>query len=121
MVDFEGRAAVQWHQFTLEGTEVQSGRISHPTNGYIQTTLAVNKNNDVVIGFQVVWVALFYLGAMAFLSLHLYHGAWASFRTLGIARPSDHPLHRRLALALAIAVPAGLSLIPLSVLLGFVR
>lgn len=76
---------------------------------------------NVVIGFQVVWVALFYLGAMAFLSLHLYHGAWASFRTLGIARPSDHPLHRRLALAIAIAVPGGLSLIPLSVLLGFVR
>jgi hypothetical protein len=31
---------------------VQSGRIAHPTNSYIQTTLAVNKNEDVLIGFQ---------------------------------------------------------------------
>ena len=76
---------------------------------------------NVVIGFEVTWVALFYLGAMAFLSLHLYHGAWACFRTLGIARPSNDPLHRRLALAIAIIVPLGLSLLPLSVLLGFVR
>ncbi len=76
---------------------------------------------NVVIGFQVMWVALFYLGAMAFLGLHLYHGAWAMFRTLGIARPSNDPLHRRLALAIAIIVPAGFSLLPLSVMLGFMH
>jgi succinate dehydrogenase / fumarate reductase cytochrome b subunit len=76
---------------------------------------------NVVIGFQVAWVALFYLGAMAFLGLHLYHGAWAMFRTLGIARPSNDPLHRRLALAIAIIVPAGFSLLPLSVMLGFMH
>jgi hypothetical protein len=51
-VDVEGRAGVQWHQFKLDGSVVQSGLISHPTNSYIQTTLAVNKNNDVLIGFQ---------------------------------------------------------------------
>ncbi|MBM4093824.1 MAG: hypothetical protein FJ276_31120 [Planctomycetes bacterium] len=51
-VNVDGRAAVQWHQFMLDGTVVQSGRIAHPTNSYIQTTLAVNKNNDVLIGFQ---------------------------------------------------------------------
>jgi succinate dehydrogenase / fumarate reductase cytochrome b subunit len=76
---------------------------------------------NVVIGFQVMWVALFYLGAMAFLGLHLYHGAWAMFRTLGLARPSNDPLHRRLALAIAIIVPAGFSLLPLSVMLGFMH
>jgi succinate dehydrogenase / fumarate reductase cytochrome b subunit len=76
---------------------------------------------NVVIGFQTMWVALFYLGAMAFLALHLYHGAWAAFRTLGMARPSNDPLHRRLALAIAVIVPAGFSLLPLSVMLGFIR
>ena len=44
---------------------------------------------NVVIGFESFWVGIFYLGAMAFLSLHLYHGAWAVFRTLGVARPGD--------------------------------
>ena len=51
-VNVNGRAAVQWHQFKLDGTPVQSGLIAHPTNSYIQTTLAVNKHNDVLIGFQ---------------------------------------------------------------------
>lgn len=76
---------------------------------------------NVVIGFETLWVSLFYLGAMAFLGLHLYHGAWAAFRTLGVSRPSDDPLHRRLALAVAVAVSVGFSLLPLSVMLGFVR
>ena len=77
--------------------------------------------DNVVIGFQVTWVAIFYLGAMIFLSLHLYHGAWAMFRTLGLVRPSADPLHRRVALAVAVIVPLGFSLLPLSVMLGFVR
>jgi succinate dehydrogenase / fumarate reductase cytochrome b subunit len=76
---------------------------------------------NVVIGFQVVWVGVFYLGAMAFLALHLYHGSWAMFRTLGVARPSAEPLGRRLALAIAVIVPVGFSLLPLSVMLGLVR
>ena len=77
--------------------------------------------SNVVIGFQVTWVAIFYLGAMVFLSLHLYHGAWAMFRTLGLSRPSSDPLHRRVALAVAVIVPLGFSLLPLSVMLGIVR
>jgi hypothetical protein len=51
-VAYNGRSAVQWHQFKLDGTRVQSGRISHPKNSYIQTTLAVNAQEDVLIGFQ---------------------------------------------------------------------
>jgi hypothetical protein len=48
----KGRAAVQWHQVKLDATIVQSGLLSNPTNSYIQTTLAVNKHSDVLIGFQ---------------------------------------------------------------------
>jgi len=51
-VNIEGRSAVQWHQVTLNGTFVQSGRIADPVNSFIETTLAVNKHNDVLIGFQ---------------------------------------------------------------------
>jgi hypothetical protein len=51
-VNIEGRAGVQWHQVKLDGTFVQSGRLAHATNSYIQTTLAVNQNLDVLIGFQ---------------------------------------------------------------------
>ena len=76
---------------------------------------------NVVIGFQVMWVSLLYLVAMVFLGLHLYHGTWAAFRSLGVTRPRNDPLHRRLALVLAVIVPVGFSLLPLSVMLGFVR
>jgi hypothetical protein len=51
-VNCEGRAAVQWHQIKLDGRIVQSGRISNPKSSYIQTTIAVNKNLDVLVGFQ---------------------------------------------------------------------
>jgi hypothetical protein len=51
-VSCEGRSAVQWHQLKLDGTIVQTGLISSPHSNYIQTTIAVNKNNDVLIGFQ---------------------------------------------------------------------
>jgi hypothetical protein len=51
-VNIDGRAGLQWHQVKLDGTFVQSGLIAHPVYSYIQTTLAVNKNQDVLIGFQ---------------------------------------------------------------------
>jgi len=76
---------------------------------------------NVILGFRTTWVVLFYLGAMAFLALHLYHGVWAMFRTVGIARPTPTPLERRLSLAVAIVVAGGFSLVPLAVWLGFVR
>ena len=76
---------------------------------------------NVAIGFKSIPVAGFYLGAMAFLAMHLYHGVWACMRTLGLARPSENPLHRRAALVIAIVVATGFSLLPLSVVLGIVR
>ncbi len=51
-ISCEGRSAVQWHQLKLDGTIVQTGLISDPKSSYIQTTLAVNKQNDVLVGFQ---------------------------------------------------------------------
>lgn len=51
-INYKGKSAVQWHQIKLDGTIVQTGLISGENTNYIQTTLAVNKNNDVLIGFQ---------------------------------------------------------------------
>lgn len=51
-VNCDGRSAVQWHQMTLEGVLVQSGRLSDPVSSYIQPTLAVNACEDVLVGFQ---------------------------------------------------------------------
>ncbi len=51
-INHEGRAAVQWIQLHPEGKIEQRGLIASPTNSYIQTTLAVNKRGDVLVGFQ---------------------------------------------------------------------
>ncbi|OWU65470.1 MAG: hypothetical protein CBB60_004495, partial [Armatimonadetes bacterium Cent15-Ar3] len=51
-VNINGRAGVQFNKFALDGTRVQSGWLSHPTNSYIETTMAANKAGDVLVGFQ---------------------------------------------------------------------
>lgn len=75
---------------------------------------------NVVDGLRAPYVAAFYLVAMAALGMHLFHGVWSSARTLGVARPSQAPLERRVAVAVAVIVWAGFSVIPLAVLFGFV-
>lgn len=51
----EGRSAVQWHQIkATTGEIIQTGLIKNDSSNYIQTTIAVNKKNDVLIGFQEV-------------------------------------------------------------------
>jgi len=76
---------------------------------------------NLVASFRIWWVALFYILAMAALGLHLFHGAWSSVRTLGYAKPSDHPLKRRIALVLSVVIWAGFTLLPVSVIFGVLR
>jgi len=76
---------------------------------------------NVVASFHVWWVAVFYLVAMVFLGLHLYHGAWSSVRTLGYAKPSANPLHRQIARIVAVAIWLGFTLVPLGVIVGLIR
>jgi succinate dehydrogenase / fumarate reductase cytochrome b subunit len=76
---------------------------------------------NIAASFHVWWVAAFYIVAMMALGLHLYHGAWSSIRTLGYAKPSDHPLHRRVALIVAVAIWLGFTLLPVGVIAGVIH
>ena len=76
---------------------------------------------NIIASFRIWWVAGFYIVAMVALGLHLYHGAWSSIRTLGYAKSSPHPLHRRIAFAVAFVVVVGLTMIPLGVIAGIIR
>lgn len=54
-VNCQERSAVQWHQIDAKsGKIIQTGLLKSNTSNYIQTTLAVNKKNDVLVGFQEV-------------------------------------------------------------------
>lgn len=93
--------------------------------GRMRGMLDVHGNRDVygniVASFHVWWVSAFYIVAMIFLGLHLYHGAWSSMRTIGYAKASPNPLHRRVAAGVAIVVWAGFTLVPVAVIVGILR
>jgi len=76
---------------------------------------------NVINAFRNPFVSAFYVVSMLFLMLHLFHGAWSSVRTLGLTKPSRHPLHRRVSTAIALVVWLGFTAIPVAVLLGAIR
>ena len=75
---------------------------------------------NIVSSFRVWWVTLFYVVAMMALGLHLYHGAWSSVRSLGASQPSKDPLHRRVALGIALIVWLGFTAVPVAVFAGLI-
>ena len=80
-----------------------------------------NPYHNVATGFHDLAVVVIYLLAMGVVGLHLYHGVWSSGRSLGVSPPSPRPLRRRLALALALIIWLGFSVIPIAVFAGVVR
>jgi succinate dehydrogenase / fumarate reductase cytochrome b subunit len=80
-----------------------------------------NPYHNVAAGFQSLPVVVLYLIAMGVVGLHLYHGMWSSGRSLGLSSPSPRPLRRTVALALALLVWLGFSVIPIAVYAGVVR
>jgi len=77
--------------------------------------------HNVVAGFQLWPVSLFYVLAMIALGFHLYHGAWSMLQTLGLSHPRYNKVRNGLAGLLAILVVVGNISIPVAVLAGFVR
>jgi succinate dehydrogenase / fumarate reductase, cytochrome b subunit len=72
---------------------------------------------NVIQGFRVPAVSIFYIIAMALLCLHLRHGLWSLFQTLGFSHPRHTPRIQRLASFLALLVFFGFISIPIAVML----
>lgn len=81
----------------------------------------LNPHHNVSTGFRNPLVAAVYLLAMLAVGLHLYHGVWSSGRSLGLSQPSPRPLHRRVALVLAVFVWLGFTAIVIAGFLGLIR
>jgi succinate dehydrogenase / fumarate reductase cytochrome b subunit len=80
-----------------------------------------NVYNNVVLGFQVWPVSLFYIVAMIMLCYHLYHGLWSMFQSLGISHPVYTPWIKRAAKTAAILIAVGNISIPVAVLAGLIQ
>jgi succinate dehydrogenase cytochrome b subunit len=76
--------------------------------------------HNVVAGFSVWYVSAFYIAAMLALGLHLYHGVWSMFQTLGV-NARGNGVYQGLATALALVIVIGNISIPIAVLARWVH
>jgi len=76
--------------------------------------------DNVINGFRVWPVTIFYILAMLALGLHLYHGFWSMLQTLGLNNDRANRLLRLLAAAVAIVLVVGFISVPIAVLVGFI-
>lgn len=77
--------------------------------------------HNVIAGFSVWPVSLFYILAMLALGLHMYHGVWSMTQTLGLSHPRYNRLRRAGAALVTAVVVGGNISIPVAVLTGLVR
>lgn len=75
-----------------------------------------NVYGNLVRGFRVWWVSAIYIFANILLGLHLFHGSWSAFQSLGANHPKYNPLRRKAAVGLALFVAVGNVSLPVAVM-----
>ncbi len=126
--DYEKRRGVQldyaartmrWSGYLLAFYIVY--HLMHLTWGNVHHNfVAHNPYANLVSGFQILPVALVYIGANLLLGMHLYHGLWSLFQSLGLNHPSYNAWRRYFAVTFAIVMSFGFISIPVAVLIGVV-
>jgi len=89
----------------------------HPGGPFVEGSVY----NNVVSSFQVWPVSIFYIIAVSMLCLHLYHGLWSLFNTLGFSHPVYSPWIQRFAKLFAVVIALGYISIPVAVLAGVIK
>lgn len=77
--------------------------------------------HNVVAAFRVWWVSAIYIVAQVALGLHLYHGLWSMFNSVGLNHPRFNSWRRYFATAFALIIALGNISIPLFIMIGVVR
>ncbi len=91
--------------------------LGHFDPGYVPGDVYAN----VVHAFRQWPVSVFYIVAMFALGLHLDHGVWSLFHTLGFSHPRYKRWLREAARGFAILLVVGNCSFPIAVLAGWVR
>mgnify|MGYP001107479508 CR=1 FL=1 len=76
---------------------------------------------NFVASFQNPLTAAFYILANVMVGLHIYHGGWSMWYTLGLSDYRWSPIFRGLATVIALVIAVGNISFPLAVLTGVVR
>jgi succinate dehydrogenase / fumarate reductase cytochrome b subunit len=77
--------------------------------------------DNLVLGFQNPVISGFYIIAMILLGLHLSHGFYSMFQSVGALSPAYTPYVKSLARALAIVITLGFISIPVAVMAGIIH
>jgi len=101
---------VVWHlmDLTLGTPVVNDGFIAH------------DPYNNVVASFDRPLVAGFYVIANLALGLHIYHGAWSMFQSLGANSPTLNGIRRPFATVFAAVIVLGNVSFPIAVQAGLI-
>ena len=75
---------------------------------------------NVIHSFQRVPVAIVYILANIALAIHIYHGAWSMFQSLGLNNPKWNSARRTFAIAFALVIGIANVSFPLMVVTGVV-
>lgn len=94
--------------------------ILHFTTGHLHFSGFVEGEvyANVWSAFQSLLTAAFYVVAMGLLALHLYHGTWSMFQTLGVDTPNWNKGIRTIAKVISVALFVGFSAVPVSIATG---
>ena len=76
---------------------------------------------NLIASFERVPVAVVYIAANIALGIHLYHGGWSMFQSLGWNSPRYNPWRRAFAIAFAAVITIGNVSMPLLVVTGVVN
>jgi len=76
--------------------------------------------HNLVVGFEQWPVAAVYIVANLLLGMHIYHGAWSLFQSLGVNNPAYNSWRRVFAAGLAVVVTVGFISVPIAVLTGVI-
>jgi succinate dehydrogenase cytochrome b subunit len=99
--------------------------ILHMTTGTVPLTIGTAHSDfregevyhNLTAAFRSLPVVLIYLLGLAALSLHLWHGVWSMFQTLGVAQTRYHSFGRRFATIFTLLVVLGFAAVPLALYL----
>jgi succinate dehydrogenase / fumarate reductase cytochrome b subunit len=102
---------IVWHllNFTIGKVNVQGGATNDPYNLLVDS-------------FEVWWLTLIYLVAMAALAMHLHHGVWSAAQTLGLTNNARARANAKwLGVIVAVVIAGGFSLVPIFILAGVIK
>ncbi|KAJ1684407.1 hypothetical protein LUZ63_020162 [Rhynchospora breviuscula] len=99
-----------WHllNFSIGRVNPSGGPTSDPYNLLVDT-------------FDLWWMTVIYLVAMAALGMHLHHGTWSAAQTLGLTGTAQARARAKaLGWVLAIVIAGGFSLVPIFTVVGVI-